>query len=84
MKQKWTSILCVCAVLALLLLAACETNVTAPDGRVMDADLVWIVIVDGSSYDVYEFTDLVRGEHCYVIKRQSDAAVGLSCEKIGR
>jgi hypothetical protein len=78
------------AILILVLLAllvGCEPkelHSASPEGRSVELTPVWTFTAGLGVYNVYEFTDTARKEHCYVIAKWGDyrSGVALSCEKV--
>jgi hypothetical protein len=63
-----------------------ENHPNAPAGREVTLTPVWTFCsADRICYNVHEFTDRERGEHCYVIMKTANyrSGVALSCEKMG-
>jgi hypothetical protein len=73
--------------LALVVFAAgCSrvNRVQSTEGRKVELSPVWTFHSGGAPYNVYEFTDPERGQHCFVIIKMGDyrSGVALSCESL--
>ena len=70
--------------LLVLVLLGCAPRWEPAEGtREVLLEPVWTFRQRGVYYNVYEFTDLERGQHCYVIVGGEGSSVALSCESIG-
>lgn len=78
----------VLALLVVVVLAGCTTKINRAEtatGKPMELTPVWTFHAQGVAYNVYEFADAERREHCYVVVKWGDyrSGVALSCEKVG-